>query len=233
MSIQIFKHFRKVFKAVKMDFFQGSAPPNFISFCLANQSEDELQASANTVPNLSATLTQVASHSSSSDPVLPPVPSPPPFPPLVPTISRIQAGDVALPYSPDSNTDVTSYAGEMVQRMEEAQASLVAKTSSVVGTTLDTASVQRVPENNLTLPFPRSSTPTLNARQLSCQPTCHTLRLPLTSLSDHSLTCQFSSQFPYKSQGALQDYKNGMKEITRPPLAISQDCQKTTRKFTS
>ena len=54
-----------------MDFFQGSATPNFISFCLANQSEDELQASANSVPNLSATLTQVASHSSSSDPVLP------------------------------------------------------------------------------------------------------------------------------------------------------------------
>ena len=71
MSVQIFKHFRKVSKAVKKDFFQGSAPPNFISFCLANQSEDELQASANTVPNLSATLTQVASHSSSSDPVRP------------------------------------------------------------------------------------------------------------------------------------------------------------------
>ena len=146
-----------------MDFFQGSAPPNFISFCLANQSEDELQASANTVPNLSATLTQVASHSSSSDPVLPPVPSPPPFPPLVSSISRVQAEDVALLYSPDSNTDVTSYADEIVQRLEKAQASLVAETSSAVSTALDTASVQRAPENKLTLPFPRSSTPMLNA----------------------------------------------------------------------
>ena len=146
-----------------MDFFQGSTPPNFISFCLADQNEDELQASANTAPDLSATLTQVASHSTSSDPVRTPVPSPPPFPPLVPTISRIQAGDVALPYSPGSNTDVTSYADEMVQRMEEAQASHVAETSSAVGTVLNTASVQQVPESNLTLPFPRSSTPTLNA----------------------------------------------------------------------
>ena len=163
MSIQIFKHFRKVSKAVKMDFFQGSAPPNFISFCLANQSEDELQASAITVPNLSATLTQVASHSSSSDPVLPPVPSPPPFPLLVSSISRVQAEDVALLYSPDSNTDVTSYADEIVQRLEEAQASLVAETSSAVGTTPDAVPVQRARENNSTLPFPRSSTPTLNA----------------------------------------------------------------------
>ena len=146
-----------------MDFFQGSAPPNFISFCLANQSEDELQASANTVPNLPATLTQVASHSSSSDPVLPPVPSPPPFPPLVSSISRIQAEDVALLYSPDSNTDVTSYADEVVQRLEKAPASLIAETSSAVGTTPDAVPVQRTRENNSTLPFPRSSTPTLNA----------------------------------------------------------------------
>ena len=161
-----------------MDFFQGSAPPNFISFCLANQSEDELQASANTVPNLPATLTQVASHSSSSsDPVLPPVPSPPPFPPLVSSISRVQAEDVALLYSPDSNTDVTSYADEVVQRLEEAQASLIAETSSAVGTTPTLflfneleKTIQPCPSRGQVL---RHSMP----RQLSRQPTCHTLRL--------------------------------------------------------
>ena len=146
-----------------MDFFQGSTPPNFISFCLANQNEDELQVSANTVPNLSATLIQVASHSSNPDPVRPPVPSSPPFPPLVSSVSRIQVRDVALPYSPDSNTDVTTYADEMVQRMEEARASPTTMTDNTVGTVLNSVPVQQVPEDNLTLPFPRSSTPTLNS----------------------------------------------------------------------
>ena len=146
-----------------MDFSRGSTPPNFIFFCLANQNEDELQAPTNTVPNLSTTLTQVASHSSNPDPVRPPVPSPPPFPPLVPSISHVQVGNVALPYSPDSNTDVTTYADEMVQRMEEAQASLTSDTDDTVDTVLNSAPAQQVPGDNLTLHFPRSSTPTLNA----------------------------------------------------------------------
>ena len=220
-------------KRSKWIFFQGSAPPNFISFCLANQNEDELQASANTVPNLSATLTQVASHSSSSDPVRPPVPSPPPFPPLVPSISRIQAGDVALPYSPDSNTDVTSYADEMVQRMEEAQGSLVTETDNVVGTVLNSASVQQVPENNLTLPFPRSSTPTLNVETVELSVNLSHLETDLDVAIGSQSDLPVLSQSPYKSRGVSQNYKNGMKEIIHPPLPISQDYQKTTRRFIS
>ena len=152
---------RKVSKAAKLDFSQGSTPPNFISFCLANQNEDELQAPANTVSNLSTTLTQVASHS--SNPGQPSVPSPPPLPPLVPSISHVQVGNVALPYSPDSNTDVTTYADEMVQRMEEPRGCLTSGTGDTVDTVLDSAPVQQVPGDNLTLPFPRSSTPTLDA----------------------------------------------------------------------
>ena len=51
----------------------------------------------------------------------------------------------------------------MVQRMEEARASLTTGTDNTVGTVLNSAPVQQVPEDNLTLPFPRSSTPTFNA----------------------------------------------------------------------
>ena len=35
-----------------MDFFQGSSPPNFISFCLANQIEDESQMQPNNTSNI-------------------------------------------------------------------------------------------------------------------------------------------------------------------------------------
>ena len=216
-----------------MDFFQGSAPPNFISFCLANQSEDELQASANTVPNLSATLTQVASHSSSSDPVLPPVPSSPPFPPLVSSFSRVQAEDVALLYSLDSNTDVTSYADEIVQRLEKAQASLVAETSSAVSTALDTASVQRAPENKLTLPFPRSSTPMLNAETVEPSTNLSHLETALDVVIGSQSDLPVLVPVPLLESGGVTGLGHGMKEIARPPLAISQACRKTTRKFIS
>ena len=146
-----------------MDFFEGSTPPNFISFCLVDQNEDELQASSNTAPDPSAALTQVVSLSSNADPVRPPVPSPPPFPPLVPATSRIRAGEVTPLYSPDSNTDVTSYANEMVQRLEDAQARRVAEADITVETALNTVPIPQIPESNLIPLLPRSSTPTLDA----------------------------------------------------------------------
>ena len=146
-----------------MDFFQGSTPPNFISFCLVGQNEDEPQTSSNTVPDLSVALIQEVSPPSNADPIRPPVPSPPPFPPLVPTTSRNQTGEMTPLYSPDSNTDVTSYADEMVQRLEDAHARRIAEADVTIDTALNTALNSQVPESNLNPLLPRSSTPTLDA----------------------------------------------------------------------
>ena len=65
-----------------MDFFQGSIPPNFISFCLEHQNLDDSQTQTNPTPANSAGV------ASPPYPVPVPgmvrnlVPSPPPFPPL-------------------------------------------------------------------------------------------------------------------------------------------------------
>ena len=80
-----------------MDFFQGSIPPNLISFHLGNENTEEGQTPASdsniqTTPNV--------------------MPSPPPFPPLRAPIS---------PSSTDSNVDVTAYAEERVRVYEHAQ----------------------------------------------------------------------------------------------------------------
>ena len=80
-----------------MDFFQGSIPPNFISFHLGNENTEEGQTPASdsniqTTPNV--------------------MPSPPPFPPLRAPIS---------PSSTDSNVDVTAYAEERVRIYEHVQ----------------------------------------------------------------------------------------------------------------
>ena len=80
-----------------MDFFQGSIPPNFISFHLGNENTEEGQTPASD------------SHIQSTPNVMP---SPPPFPPLRAPIS---------PSSTDSNVDVTAYAEERVRVYERIQ----------------------------------------------------------------------------------------------------------------
>ena len=80
-----------------MDFFQGSIPPNFISFHLGNENTEEGQTPASD------------SHIQSTPNVMP---SPPPFPPLRAPIS---------PSSTDSNADVTAYAEERVRVYEHIQ----------------------------------------------------------------------------------------------------------------
>ena len=80
-----------------MDFFQGSTPPNFISFRSGNQNTEEEQTPAS-VPNIQPA------------PIM--MPSPPPFPPIRVPISLS---------STDSNIDVTAYAGERVHVFEETQ----------------------------------------------------------------------------------------------------------------
>ena len=95
-----------------MDFFQGSSPPNFICFCLANQPGDDPQAQANTSADIPSERVLTTTSAGVSNVVRRPQPSPPPFPPTRPPRS---------PGSPDSNVDVTAYADEKVLFLEQAQ----------------------------------------------------------------------------------------------------------------
>ena len=100
-----------------MDFFQGSSPPNFISFCLEHQNVDEPQVQSNTTtgsptgpPQRPVPISMPSS-----------APSPPPFPPVRAVLSQTMQMAVDSPFSNESNVDVTTYADEMVQRMEISQ----------------------------------------------------------------------------------------------------------------
>ena len=95
-----------------MDFFQGSSPPNFISFCLANQSGDDPQVQANTSADIPSEHVLTTTSAGMSNVVRGPQPSPPPFPPSRPPRS---------PSSPDSDVDVTAYADEKVLLLEQVQ----------------------------------------------------------------------------------------------------------------
>ena len=100
-----------------MDFFQGSLPPNFISFCLEQQNVDEPQIQSIATTGNSTALPQrplpISMPSST--------PSPPPFPPIRTFLSQAQQLTADSPFSNESNVDVTAYADEMVQRMEVSQ----------------------------------------------------------------------------------------------------------------
>ena len=100
-----------------MDFFQGSLPPNFISFCLEQQNVDEPQIQSITTTGNSTALPQrplpISMPSST--------PSPPPFPPIRTFLGQAQQLAADSPFSNESNVDVTAYADEMVQRMEVSQ----------------------------------------------------------------------------------------------------------------
>ena len=104
-----------------MDFFQGSLPPNFISFCLDNQNLDEQQVqTSNTADNSAGAIQRPVPISMSG--YVPGInPSPPPFPPIRTFLSQMQQLTADSPLSNESNVDVTAYADEMVQRMEISQ----------------------------------------------------------------------------------------------------------------
>ena len=95
-----------------MDFFRGSIPPNFISFCLANQAGDEPQPQTSTTASIPNEPVPAPTSVSRTIAVQVPHPTSPPFPPTKPPKS---------PSSTDSNTDVTAYADEKVRLLEEAQ----------------------------------------------------------------------------------------------------------------
>ena len=98
-----------------MDFFQGSSPPNFIFFCLANQPGDDPQTQTNSAADIFNQHTQSTTSVGVSNNARELQLSPPPFPPIKPLKS---------PSSTDSNVDVTSYADEKVQLLEQAQQQL-------------------------------------------------------------------------------------------------------------
>ena len=95
-----------------MDLFRRSIPPNFISFCLANQAGDEPQPKTSTTTTITNEPVPALTSVSGTIAAQVPHPSPPPFPPTKPPGS---------PTSTDSNTDVTAYAEEKVRLLEEAQ----------------------------------------------------------------------------------------------------------------
>ena len=103
-----------------MDSFQGSSPPNFISFCLENQSIDEAQIPTNTVENSPIQSGQTLGQLPESIANL----GLGPLPPLLPhnrAVTFQGQNMIESPLSTDSNVDVTTYATEMVQRMEATQ----------------------------------------------------------------------------------------------------------------
>ena len=92
-----------------MDSFRGSIPPNFISFCLENQTTEVVNA-----PAKPAATTSAASPPTETGPQIqnPSVPQ---------ELSRSRADDITSTHSADSDPDVTSYAESMLQRMQQTQ----------------------------------------------------------------------------------------------------------------
>ena len=95
-----------------MDFFQGSSPPNFISFCLGNQSENESQIRTKAATGISDELDQTSALATAPNTAQGLITSPPPFPPIRPP---------RLPSSTGSSVDVNAYAEERVRLHEEIQ----------------------------------------------------------------------------------------------------------------
>ena len=156
-----------------MDFFQGSSPPNFISFCLENQNNDESQIRNTTSSNNLAEVPQrplpitmprprsdlIAPSSLSSSNIL--------AMPTAAVTGGAQDTATPSPFSVDSDFDVTAYADEKVllfERAQEQEERQIAKSSELGEQEVE----ESVPEGSLTvgneirsstLPF-QTSTPT-------------------------------------------------------------------------
>ena len=139
-----------------MDFFQGSSPPNFISFCLGNQNVDESQDQTNTrIGNATgSSQSSVPAPASNITPT-----SAPPFRPTRISLNLVQQTSANSPLSTDSNVDVTAYANEVVQRMEEAQLLTAVEAPNPVRNEAVTAQGQDVRETYQLPELVRASTP--------------------------------------------------------------------------
>ena len=101
-----------------MDFHQGSLPPNFISFCLGSQNDEEPQNQTDTVAdNLAGTpLISAPIAVLSTVPTL--VPSPPPFPPIRISVRPIQQAADITPVNPDNHIE-TIVSNDQLDHHEE------------------------------------------------------------------------------------------------------------------
>ena len=110
-----------------MDFFQGSSPPNFISFCLENQNIDESQIRNTTSSDNFTEIPQrpipITMPRSSPDPIV--SSSPTPSTTIVMSTAAVTEGVqdsvTPSPFSVDSDFDVTAYADEKVLLLARAQ----------------------------------------------------------------------------------------------------------------
>ena len=123
-----------------MDFFQGSSPPNFISFCLENQNIDESQIRNTTSSDNFTEIPQrpipITMPRSSPDPIV--SSSPTPSTTIVMSTAAVTEGVqdsvTPSPFSVDSDFDVTAYADEKVlllARAQEQEERQVAKSSGI------------------------------------------------------------------------------------------------------
>ena len=130
----------------QMNFYQGSIPPNFISFCLENQTSDETQVPANLSLDNPVETVVSAPHTS------------------VLTQSQETKG------STDSEVDVTTFADEMVDMMEKAQTT-IARSPDDTATVTSTGADDRTQERTETLvqELVRTSTPMLPDEEVLTQ----------------------------------------------------------------
>ena len=128
-----------------MDFFQGSSPPNFISFCLDNQNVNETQTSSNPVLEIPTEPLQTQASTGSA---LPDTPTEPDS--GRPNVAAFEAS----PGSIDSQTDVNVYAELMVRRLESSQASELRAAPVQVSSGLDGTSEPREQREWTPLPSP-------------------------------------------------------------------------------
>ena len=92
-----------------MDSFQGSIPPNFISFRLENQTTEAVDAPAEPTTTTSAASLPTETGPRNQDPG------------VSQELSLSRSEDITSTHSADSDPDVTLYAESMVQRMQQAQ----------------------------------------------------------------------------------------------------------------
>ena len=135
-SVQISKSLPEDFKRGKMDFFQGSSPPNFISFCLEN-CPPEGETSSVDPPQLLPPTTGNAAQE-----------------------TPVAANALFSPQSITSEVDVNSYADAVVQRMETQQ--FASQENRAMGEVDKELESTEIPERQTTQtdPIPRgTSTP--------------------------------------------------------------------------
>ena len=89
-----------------MDSFQGSIPPNFISFRLENQTTEVVSTPADPSANASTVNSPTDMGSQIQGPITPQ------------DVPCRQAEDVASTHSADSDPDVATYAESMVRQLE-------------------------------------------------------------------------------------------------------------------